>query len=659
MDITQLALPTQVFDIKGRLITEFFSDEKREIIPLAEIPQHLINAILTREDQDFYSHPGFSPKGILRAAFGVLTGNYQGGGSTLTVQVAGHRYANRREITVSRKLVELWFALLLEKLYSKNEILEFYLNEMPFGGGTNGVEAASKYYFKKTVRNITLAESVLLINALANHTKYSPLKNPEVAKERQRQILNEMVALGYATKDEADDSFIQYWSTYDYTRFSSLGNFFDREDKAPWFSEHIREQLEELLLGSQDIYRGGLKVYTTLDLDMQKAADDVMTDYMERANKEYQSQIKPRLEFVESSVIPLANLLSNAFNIDDIHASGTSIQKMKAEATYLEKINPALDIFSMLFDTESLNKATSLAFKKQREKMSATEVEGALISIGTHNGHILAMIGGKEFSHENQFNRAVKARLQPGSSFKPLYYAEGINSKKITAGTLLIDKPTVFRNEDGSFYQPLNYIGAWNGNVLARDALATSLNIPSLKVLEKIGFDPAIKTASRLLGVTDPAEVTRDFPRAFPLGLGVASVSPLKMARAFSVFPNLGREIEPIAIRYIQDRSGKNILEPEKEAIARRQRAEAQIISPQAAYVMTSILQSTVEFGTLAGVRYYAGGFDGQFIAGKTGTTQNCRMAGQLVFRNHITTAIWFGFDTPGNSWGESKPVLT
>jgi penicillin-binding protein 1A len=218
-----------------------------------------------------------------------------------------------------------------------------------------------------------------------------------------------------------------------------------------------------------------------------------------------------------------------------------------------------------------------------------------------------------------------------------------------------VDKPTVFWNDDGTPYTPLNYIGAWNGNVLARDALALSLNIPSLKVLEKVGFDGAIKTASRLLGVTDPVEITRDIPRRYPLGRGVSSVSPLAMVRAFAVFPNLGREVEPISIRYIQDKSGKNILEPEKEAIALRQRAEAQIISPQAAYIMTNILQSTVEFGTLAGVRWYVGGFDDQIIAGKTGTTQNWSDGWAVGFSNYFTTAIWFGFDTPGNSLGRKQ----
>jgi penicillin-binding protein 1A len=655
MDITQLALPTQVFDIKGRLITEFFSNEKREIIPLSEIPQHLVNAIITREDQNFYSHLGFSPKGILRAAFGYLTGNYQGGGSTLTIQVAGHRHADRTEFSLSRKVVELWYALLLEKLYSKNEILEFYLNEMPFGGGTNGVEAASKFYFKKTVKDITLAESVLLINALASHTKYSPLKNPEVAKERQRQILNEMVALGYTTKEEAEESLQHYWNTYDYTRFSSLGSIFYREDKAPWFSEYVRELLEELLLGSQDIYRGGLKVYTTLDLDVQKVADKVMTDYITRANNEYQHQIKPRLEFVESTVLPLTNLLSLAFNIDEIHASGTSIKKMKAEAHYLEKLNPMLDMLSTVFSLDTLASPANLAFEKQREKQSATQVEGALISLGTHTGHIQAMIGGKEFNHYNQFNRTVKAKLQPGSAFKPLYYCEAINSKKFTPGTVLKDRPTVFWNDDGTPYTPLNYVGNWHGNITVRDSLALSLNIPSLKILEGIGFDPAIKTASRLLGVNDPIEIEKSFPRKFPLGLGIASVSPLGMARAFATFPNLGREIEPIAIRYVQDKNGKNILEPEKEIIARRKRAEAQILSPQAAYLMVNIMQSTVEYGTLNSVRNYAGGFGEHILAGKTGTTQNWSDGWAVGFSNHVTTAVWFGFDTPGNSLGRKQ----
>jgi penicillin-binding protein 1A len=651
MDVTQSALPTQIFDTNGILITEFFQDEKREIVPLEDVPQHLINAILVREDQDFYEHRGFSIRGILRAAIGIVTNNYQGGGSTITIQVAGNKYADRSEMTLKRKLIELWYALQLEKHFTKNEILEFYLNEMPFGGGTNGVEAASKFYFRKSVRDISLAESVLLINALSSHTKYSPIKNPEIARERQRQILDEMVKLGYATEEEADLSFQEYWDNYDFTRFASYGAWSEREDRAPWFSEYIRIQLEDLLLGSQDIYRGGLKVYTTLNLEYQKVADEIMKEAILDINERYQSQARTRLVFSDETFIPLVDLLSLTFNLRDIRTAGSK-KRAKAERIFHEEINPVMDLVSSVFNIEPLKKPAKISFRKQNQEAKRTEVEGALVCIGSRTGHILAMVGGSEFSSANQFNRAVQAGLQPGSAFKPLYYNVAIESGKFTTATQITDRPVVFWNDDGTPYTPTNFMGRWRGRVLLRFALAQSMNVPSLKVFEALGYDAVIERASRMLGIRDPAEIEATFPRKIPMGLGIISISPLQMARAFATFPNRGREVEPVSIRYILDRNDKVILEPEKEAIARKKRPEAQIMSPQAAYIITDILQSVVQWGTLAHGKWTVGGFDGRPIAGKTGTTQNWADAWAIGFTPQMTTSIWFGFDTPGNSLG-------
>ena len=260
MDVMQSALPTQIYDINNNLITEFFSDEKREIVSLDQVPEVLVNALVTREDQEFYYHNGVKPSSYLRAFIGYVSGNYSGGGSMLTMQVAGTRHANRREITIRRKLKETWYAIQMERRYTKNEILEFYMNEMPFGGGTNGVEAASKYYFNKSVRDISLAEAVILVLTLSAPDRYSPLKNPALVQERQRYILDEMVRFGYADREEADRTFQAYWDDYAWDRYATFGAFIYREDKAPWFSEYVRIQLEDLLLGSQDLYRGGMKV---------------------------------------------------------------------------------------------------------------------------------------------------------------------------------------------------------------------------------------------------------------------------------------------------------------------------------------------------------------------------------------------------------------
>ncbi len=265
------------------------------------------------------------------------------------------------------------------------------------------------------------------------------------------------------------------------------------------------------------------------------------------------------------------------------------------------------------------------------------------------------MVGGKEFGVD-QFNRATMAKVEPGSAFKPLYYSAAIDSRKFTPATMILDAPVVFTNPDGTLYEPLNYKGEWHGRVLLRDALAESMNVPSLKILDGIGFDAAIQRASRMLGITDPAEIEKTFPRYYPLGLGIITVSPLQMARAFSVFANGGREVVPVSIRYIEDRNGKIILEPAKETMAQESRKgdAAQIMSPQTAYIMTSMLQSTIKEGTLGGVGNILDIWSdkGQPFAAKTGTTQNWSDAWTVGFSPYMTTAVWYGFDQGNRSLG-------
>ncbi len=225
---------------------------------------------------------------------------------------------------------------------------------------------------------------------------------------------------------------------------------------------------------------------------------------------------------------------------------------------------------------------------------------------------------------------------------------------------MLYDGPVVFWNDDGTPYTPMNYKGEWQGPVLARTALAKSMNVPSLKILDAVGFDAAIQTAAALLGIEDPNEIERTFPRKYPLGLGIISISPIQMARAFATLANQGKEVVPLAIRYIEDRSGKIILEPEKEVrnAQRKKGKAAQIVSPQTAYIMTDIMKSTVEYGTLAYAKNTVDGFP-MPMAGKTGTTQNWSDIWTVGYSPYYTTAIWFGFDQPGNSLGINQTGAT
>ncbi len=663
-----VALPSKLYDIKGRLITEFYAEEKREPVPLKDLPPALIGAFLTREDQSFYSHHGFTIKGLTRAFFGKIIGKNLGGGSTITQQLAGTLYADRRDISLRRKIVELWWALQLERRYTKNEILEMYLNRMVMGSGVYGVEAASQYFFGHSARECTPAEAAILAIQLSSPSKYNPFRNPANAQARSREILDQMVKRRLITKTEAQTSYNAFWDNFDYTRVVASA-YYMRQDKAPWFSEYVRRQLEDMLYGSLDLYSDGLSIYTTLDLDAQEAADAYMKRGIEQANASYRRASQQRLAQADTTYTPIVEMLGLVFNLKPLFVS-TSKNEFQTYETYRTKLNPLVDAMSLVFGLSDLKALANTSTASSKKELEKTIVEGSLITIDNQTGYITALIGGSDYNMANQLIRATQAKLMPGSTFKPLYYSAAIDSGKLTEGTLIYDSPTIFYNEDGTPYIPLNFKGEWKGKVLAWQALAKSMNVPSVKVLDLIGFDTAIQRAASLLGITDPKEIQKTFPRLYPLALGVIGVTPLQMAKAFSTFAAGGIAPTPIAIRYVEDRNGNVILEPEKDAreAQKRQGNKSQVVSPQNAAIMTDMLQRVIASGTLAG----ATGSGSIFrqtdesgkpytipMAGKTGTTQNWADAWTVGFSPYYTTAIWFGFDRPGNSLGVEQTGAT
>ncbi|MEN6491444.1 MAG: PBP1A family penicillin-binding protein [Rectinema sp.] len=660
------ALPTKIYDINGRLITEFFAEEQRIPISIKELPDHLIEAFITREDQSFYSHHGFSLRSIMRAATGQILGRNLGGGSTITQQLAGTLYADRRIVSIQRKLKELWWALQLERRFTKEEILEMYLNRMIMGPAVYGVEAASRYFFGHPAKDCTPEESAILAIQLSSPSRYNPFRNPMLARDRSKEILDQMVARHVITRADADESFDAYWASFDYSRVA-VSAFYNREDKAPWFSEYVRRQLEDLFYGSIDIYSDGLSVYTTLDLDKQAAADLYMKRGIETANASFKSTMSQRLSVADTTYVPIVELLGLAFDLPMLYAP-QSRSESDSQNYFLNVVNPVLDAASLMLNIASLKPYVGAASAKIKTELEKTTVEGALVTIDNSTGYILALVGGSDYNQANQLIRATQAKLMPGSTFKPLYYSAAIDSKKITEGTYILDEPTTFYNEDGTPYSPQNFKGEWTGSVLAWQALAHSMNVPSVKVLQTVGFDAAISRAAALLDITDPIEIRKTFPRYYPLALGVIGVTPLQMARAFSVFANGGKSITPIAIRYVEDRYGNVIAEPEKDAVQAVRQRSPQVISPQNAAIMIDMLKRVVSSGTLAGATQSGSIFkqtspDGKSyvipIVGKTGTTQNWADAWTLGSSPYYTTAIWLGFDRPGNSLGVSQTGAT
>lgn len=667
---SESALPTVLIDRDGRQITELFGDEKRTLVAVEELPRHVIYALVTREDQAFFQHRGFNLWRMASAAANIaldyITGSsagYFSGGSTITQQLAKVMYTDQ-SVTIARKIQELWWALQLERHLTKYEILEEYLNRSGFGHGVYGIQAASEFYFGHPASDLSLAEGVMLVLQVSSpgYLTYSPFANPENARTQQRLILDQMVELGYATELEADASFADYWANHDYTRTANTAAFLERleNDPAPWFTEHVRIQLqEELLLGAANIYTDGYAVYTTLDLDYQEAAQRRLWEGIRNANETYRRNQVNNESRIEG-FLPMIEMLSLGFDVENIKI-GTERDGLRAGIYFRDEITPLMDMVSLMFDgteQDAIRQVTKEAYLARQQVTQRSRVEGALITIENDTGHILAMVGGSPFESGNQNNRAISARRPPGSSFKPLYYAAAINNGTITPATTFMDSWYAFYNDDGTPYIPENYIGEWNGLTRSRYALATSMNVVSLKVLEAVGFTEAFNVSGRLLGLNETQMAERGFEPRYPVGLGTVSVSPLLMARAFATFPNGGREVIPLSVRYIEDRRGNRILDPAQDVAQElvRKGRDAQIITPQAAYLMVDMLESTVEYGTLRNRRVLVDGFDGMPMAGKTGTTQNWSDAWTVGFSPYVTTAVWLGFDRGGsNSLGTNQ----
>jgi len=641
------ALPSLILDRTGKLITRFFSEEKREILALEEISPHLVHAVLAKEDKSFYSHLGFSFKGFARAAWNIVTGNYFSGGSTISQQVAGTLYEDREVKTLGRKLKELFWSLQLEKNRSKDEILQVYLNNSSFGHGTYGAEAASQFYFGHTAREMTPAEAAMLATQLARIN--SLIRNPNRAKTVQRSTLDAMVELSFVAKAVADASFDEFWRSYDPTRSNLSTTHTERYDEAPYFSEFVRQLFEKEFYGPSDIYRDGYVIHTTLDLEYQRIAESLVEDMRKQLGARSRAVKNSAIDFAETAILPAVSLLSYMFS-----APALEFEKESRENRAIEDFNKSLEkpleILSLAFRNDELHHAASTARLANAAATGAEEIQGALVTIDNETGHILAMVGGNDFA-TLKFNVAANSRLSPGSAVKPLYYASAIESGTVTPATMIYDSPAVFIYESNQPYTPRNFIGTWNGPVSVRQALANSMNVPSIKVLDAIGLETAIESIALFLGRSDEASDRDLFPRAYPIGLGTVSVSPLDLASAYAVFPRQGRTLETSGIRYIEDRYGEVIYDNER-SILQEASKRRRILTTQAAYLMTDMLTTTVESGTLSRRVAEAGGVGEMPMAGKTGTTENWSDAWTVGFSPYVTTAVWFGFLMSGNTLG-------
>lgn len=653
-------IPSQVYDIEGRLIAELVGEQKREIVYFHELPIEIVTALISREDPGFFYHSGFSLRSTLRA---VLFLGKRGGGSTISQQASGVKFCNRQERTINRKIKELWFSFNLERDLSKEEIVQLYLNEVYFGHSAYGIEAASQFFFKHPAKELTLAESAIIVTPISNPYYFSPIRYRDTAAARQKLTLERMISNGYITKETADEAYSEFWNNFDKNR-SPDENYQDitsAHNKAPYFTDYIQDQLQSILTGTANIYKDGYIIETSLNLDWQMHAQEAIKSDMKFAEEVYNASQQNQGDTSIRRYIPIVDLICFATNIAGID-NYSARQDRKARDRYVDNLSPALSIVSLLTGDEQAHNICEMTNSLKVQISSETEIQTSLISIENDTGRIVAMIGGRGYESQFEsaiFNRATMGKIQPGSAIKPLYYSAGISTRQITPATVFNDSPVMFFEKGADPYAPNNYMDKWRGPVRVRYSLAASLNIPSIQILELVGYDIAITRMTDLLGLQHQKNNQNLWPRKLPIALGIVQVSPLNMARAYAVFGNDGVGVEPHGILSIKDRNGNPLgqygtIGYDLEKSVKASEDKYRILTSQENYIMVDLLKSTVydRYGLLYGRSSAYNFFDGMPMAGKTGTTQNWEDAWAVGFSPYLTTAVWFGFDSGSQSLG-------
>ncbi|TYP49824.1 transglycosylase domain-containing protein [Thermosediminibacter litoriperuensis] len=547
-----------VYDAKGNVIAELHGEQNRIPVALSEIPEHLKQAFIAIEDQYFYKHKGINLRSLIGALWtDIIRREYHRGASTITQQLVKNAFLSN-EKTLKRKAQEAWLAIQVERHFTKDQILEFYLNQIYFGHSAYGVEAAAQTYFGKSVKDLTLAESAMLAGITKGPSIYSPYLNFDRAKERQAVILNAMVEMGFITKEEAENAKKE--------KLNLIGLKNAKADyKAPYFTDYVITQLAQDLqreLGMtedeayQKIYNGGLKIYTTVDMEIQEAAEKALA-------------------------------------------------------------NPANYPYT------------------KKDKNDIPQPQAAAVVIDPHTGHIKALVGGREHYKKLGLNRAFQSYRQPGSAFKPIIVYTAAVDMGYTAATVVDDSPVSYPNGSGGTWSPQNYTHDFKGLTTIRKAIADSVNVVAVKVLEDIGIDRGIEYAQKL-GIKNLVLEGRRNDRQLPIALGgiTKGVSPLELASAYGTLANQGTHVEPIAILKVVDKNGRTLLENNPDRWT--------AVSPQVAFIVTDMMRSVITEGTgkrLAGLPFP--------VAGKTGTTSDNKDVWFVGYTPHLVAAVWMGHDEP------------
>jgi penicillin-binding protein 1A len=684
---------SQVYGEDNSLVGEFYL-ERRTVVEVDKIPKKLIQAFVSAEDSNFYQHKGIDYLGIARAAFkNLVSMRKKEGASTITQQVAKSMLLTP-EKKFSRKLKEAILATRMEKRLTKDEILYIYLNQIYMGAGSYGVQLAAETYFAKSVDALNLAEMAMLAGLPKAPNSYSPIKHLDRAKERQSYVLERMVKEGYITQAEAAHA----KETPIVIRSLKKVN----SEQSAYFLEQVRIQLEEKY-GEDRLYKEGLKIYTTMNGEMQKGAFDAVVSGLKAVDKRQgfrgaikylaENEIDDFCRKVEEN-IDTASLKQGSTYQGVVTAvrqetgdvtvrvgerTGLLNKKNMAWAGKVELVNgygkqtggkgktlPLGAVIEVTVILQDTNKAGAIFALEQ-----VPEAQAALIAIDPKSGAVRAMIGGYDF-RKSQFNRAMQAKRNPGSAFKPIIYAAAID-KGFTPASIIDDSPVEYDSGKEKAWKPKNYDNIYRGPVTMRDALTNSINVVSVRILESIGVNAAAEYAKKL-GITSP------MAENLTLALGSSSLSPLELTSAYAVFAAGGYKTTPYFVTKVVDREGKILEEtaPPAQPVFENgsssiilnsgksgstnlnQLTAVPVISPETAFVMTNLMESVVASGT--GQRAKA---LGRPVAGKTGTTNDMKDAWFVGYVPQLVAGVWVGYDQEkslgaGGSGGQAAaPIWT
>ena len=641
-------ISSRVHSGEGQLIAEY-ALQKRLFIPYDSVPKNIIYSFLSAEDKNFFSHPGIDAKSITRAIINNLKNIYSEkrlqGASTITQQVAKN-FLLTSEISIKRKIKEAILAFRIERAYSKERIMELYLNQIYLGEGTYGIAAASLEYFDKAVNDLNYEEAALLAALPKAPNKYNPFKSIERAKTRRNFVL----------KNLYDNSYINYTEYKDLIKkkIKTKKRKIKLLEEANFYSEEVRRIVTDTY-GYDELYKGGLSIRTPLNSNYQIKALEALREGLEKYDKrhgwrgpitnlnsvDWQKDIK---EFIYDK-----SLHWELAKVIDVNQLSLKIEIENKEVGFIDFKNIKWTRKKSFEDLLKLNDIIYVQ-KIKKNKWSLKQlpkINGAIVVMDPYTGRVLAMVGGFSFKL-SEFNRATQAKRQPGSAFKPVVYAAALENG-FNPSTLILDAPFVIDQGEGlKTWKPENYGKKFYGPSTLRTGLEKSRNLMTVRVAQKVGFDQ-ISKITKDFGIYDQV------PELLSVSLGAAETTLVKLTNAYCTFVNGGKKVTPIFIDRIQDRRGKTIFNADKrkcigceeisylkDEIPLIQDDRKQIISSETAYQITSMLEGVVKRGTGRKLRDL-----NLSLAGKTGTTNKNMDAWFLGFTSKLVIGVYVGFDEP------------